>query len=185
MKKKRQLLRETGEARAASATDGDFVPLDSSKVGPNNSEHSRRDPMSDSRSAVSQAPGKAPGRESGVVREEDEVGEGDEFFEEYAGSKIAFGTQPGRDAAERRRAIKGSLREEYCCSAEVGCVGFSASPAGGGLCGARLWQRGGGARGRRRARGVGGRAAASRRRRDDAGRRERRAMGAVTVRYQH
>ena len=99
MKKKRQLLRETGEARAASAADGDFVPLDSSKVGPNNSEHSRRDPMSDPRSAVSQAPGKAPGRESGVVREEDEVGEGDEFFEEYAGSKIAFGTQPGRDAA--------------------------------------------------------------------------------------
>lgn len=47
------------------------------------------------------------------MREEDEVGEGDEAFEEYAGNRIGFGMRPGLDAAERKKAIQSYLREEY------------------------------------------------------------------------
>jgi len=47
------------------------------------------------------------------VREEDEVGEGDEAFEEYAGNRIGFGMRPGLDATERKKAIQSYLREEY------------------------------------------------------------------------
>src|SRR5262249_46172267 len=86
------MLRDMGAARAAADEEAaDYVALDS-------------------RPAAGRAPGAH--RDSGVVREEDEVGDGDEVLEEYAGSRVDFGTHPDRAAAERKRAIRASLQDE-------------------------------------------------------------------------